>query len=83
MSGGETCSPRSGRELLEATRPFEKELRGRSWWSAGSTFVLIAVVLTGAGMAPWWPARVALSVVGGLLLVRAFILYHDVKNSKR
>lgn len=80
MSGDETCSPRSGRELLEASRPFELESRGWSWWYAGSTFVLIAAVLTGAALAPWWPARVALSVVGGLLLVRAFILYHDVMH---
>lgn len=28
-------------------------------------------------MAPWWPARLIASMFGALLLVRAFILYHD------
>jgi omega-6 fatty acid desaturase (delta-12 desaturase) len=33
--------------------------------------------LVGAGMAPWWPARLVLSILGALLMVRAFITYHD------
>ncbi len=37
----------------------------------------MVIVLSAAGLVAWWPARVALSIVGGLLLVRAFILYHD------
>ena len=28
-------------------------------------------------MAPWWPVRLLASVLGALLLVRTFILYHD------
>jgi omega-6 fatty acid desaturase (delta-12 desaturase) len=28
-------------------------------------------------LAPWWPVRLLASVLGALLLVRAFILYHD------
>lgn len=28
-------------------------------------------------MAPWWPVRLLASALGALLLVRAFILYHD------
>ena len=38
---------------------------------------MLGVVLTGAGVVPWWPLRLALSVAGGLILVRAFVLYHD------
>ena len=68
---------RVGRELLKATEPFAVESVPRSWWHVGSTFTLMIVVLIGAGMAPWWPARVALSLLGALLMVRAFITYHD------
>jgi omega-6 fatty acid desaturase (delta-12 desaturase) len=34
-------------------------------------------VLTAAGIVSWWPARVFLSVLGGLVMVRAFVIYHD------
>jgi omega-6 fatty acid desaturase (delta-12 desaturase) len=63
--------------LFDATVPFAKELRTKSWWCVGSTLVVLAAVLTFAAIAPWWPLRLAASIVGGLVLVRAFILYHD------
>jgi len=43
----------------------------------GSTFSLLLVTLIAAGIAPWWPLRLLLSVLGALLMVRAFITYHD------
>jgi omega-6 fatty acid desaturase (delta-12 desaturase) len=43
----------------------------------GSTLVVLAAVLTLAAIVTWWPLRLAASIVGGLVLVRAFILYHD------
>ena len=43
----------------------------------GSTFTFLAAALVVAGAAPWWPLRLLASVVGGLLLVRGFIIYHD------
>ena len=73
----ETSAVRTGKALHAATQPFASESRAKSWWVTVSTFVTIVVVLAGAGMMPWWPANAALSVVGGLLLVRGFILYHD------
>jgi hypothetical protein len=42
-----------------------------------STFVLLAAALAGAALAAWWPLRLVLSVLAGLLMVRAFITYHD------
>jgi omega-6 fatty acid desaturase (delta-12 desaturase) len=33
--------------------------------------------LTGAALFDWWPLRVALTVFGVLMMVRAFITYHD------
>jgi omega-6 fatty acid desaturase (delta-12 desaturase) len=68
---------RTDRELHEATVPFAKGSNARSWWHIGSTFGILAVVLTGAALVPWWPVRAALSVLAAFVLVRAFILYHD------
>ena len=68
---------RIGQELLKATRPFAVESISRSWWHVGSTFALMIAALVAAGMLPWWPARALLSVLGALLMVRAFITYHD------
>jgi len=68
---------RADRDLHEATRPFARQSAARSWWHIGSTFALLAGVLSGAALAPWWPLRLAASMLGALLLVRAFILYHD------
>ena len=68
---------RIGRELLKATKPFAVESIRESWWCVGSTFVFMIVTLIGAGMAPWWPVQLFLSLLGALLMVRAFITYHD------
>ena len=68
---------RIGKKLVLATRPFARESAARSWGYVISTFVLMIAALVGAGMAPWWPARLALSILGGLVMVRAFITYHD------
>lgn len=68
---------RIGPELLKATAPFAVETVSKSWRYVVTAFVLLAAALAGAGWAPWWPLRVVLSVLGGLLMVRAFITYHD------
>jgi omega-6 fatty acid desaturase (delta-12 desaturase) len=68
---------RIGRELLLATRPFASERVATSWWHVGSTMLLMAGSLAAAGWLGWWPLRSAFSVLGALLMVRAFITYHD------
>ena len=68
---------RMGRELLKATEPFAVESVARSWWEVGLTFTLMIAALVGAGVAPWWPVQCLFSLLGALLLVRAFITYHD------
>lgn len=73
----ERASERVGRDLIEATRPFAQESRAKSWWHVGSIFVLLITVLTGAALAPWWPIRILLSLFGAMLMLRAFITYHD------
>lgn len=69
--------PRTGKELFNATMPFAVESIPRSWWQVGSTFVLLLAMLIGAGLAPWWPLRLAFALMGALFTVRAFITYHD------
>lgn len=71
---------RLGKALFEATRPFAEESRLMSWWCVGSTFMILAVVLVVAAVAPWWQVRIVASVIAGLLLVRAFILFHDFQH---
>ena len=68
---------RIGQDLIRATAPFAEEDVTKSWWHVGTTFSLMIAVLTGAAMLPWWPMRIVLSVLGALLMVRAFITYHD------
>lgn len=68
---------RMGLELFQATGPFAVESVAQSWWHVGSTFVLLVATLVGTGMAPGWPLRLLLSVLAALLMVRAFITYHD------
>lgn len=68
---------RVGRELLVATKPFARESRMKSWWYVGTTMAAMIAALVAAGMASWWPLRALLSLLGALLMVRAFITYHD------
>jgi len=68
---------RVGRELLAATIPYAQESKAKSWWHVATTFGLMIAVLTGAALASWWPLRLILSLLGALLMVRAFITYHD------
>lgn len=73
--------PRSGRQLFAATKAFAVESVTRSWWLVGSTFVLLTLALVGAALAPAWPLRLFFSVVAALLMVRAFITYHDYMHN--
>ena len=72
---------RTGRDLFQATRPFAVESVRRSWWLVGSTFVMLIAALVGAALAPAWPLRLFFSIVSALLMVRAFITYHDYMHN--
>jgi omega-6 fatty acid desaturase (delta-12 desaturase) len=65
------------RALIDATRPFARESRARSWVYLVTTFLLLGCAAVVAVRAPWWPLRLAASVLEGLTIVRAFILFHD------
>ncbi len=79
---------RLSRAVLAATKPYIEESAATSWWYVGSTFMLMVLALTAAGLVPWWPLKLVFSVLGGLLMVRAFITFHDylhgaiLKNSR-
>jgi omega-6 fatty acid desaturase (delta-12 desaturase) len=77
MPDNADAASRSGKELFDATLPYATEIPSRSWWHVGSTLAFLAALLTLAAIAPWWPLRLAASIVSGLVMVRAFILYHD------
>lgn len=72
---------RTGRDLFAATKPFAVESVTRSWWLVGSTLVMLALALVGAAAAPGWPLRLFFSVLSALLMVRAFITYHDYMHN--
>jgi acyl-lipid omega-6 desaturase (Delta-12 desaturase) len=66
-----------GRDLLLATRTFAMESRAMSWRHVITIFVLVIAALTAAGWADDWRMRTVFSALGSLLMVRAFITYHD------
>jgi omega-6 fatty acid desaturase (delta-12 desaturase) len=67
----------SGKELILATKPFAKEIRGKSWFYALSTIFLIGIALAGTILIPFFSVKIIFSLIAGLLMVRMFIIYHD------
>lgn len=72
-----TDSPRTGKDLIEATRAFSGESSARSWAQLFATVVALFCLLAVAAQPISWPLRVLAAVVAGLVEVRMFILYHD------
>ena len=68
---------RVGRELLEATMPFAIESPGKSWRLVITVFSLLFASLIAAGIAPWPWLRLVFSLLSAMLMVRAFITFHD------
>jgi acyl-lipid omega-6 desaturase (Delta-12 desaturase) len=66
------------RDLVAQTRPYAREQVGRSWFVLLSTFAVLGAT-TAVAAAPSFPwlLRLGASLVESLLVVRAFILYHD------
>lgn len=69
------------RDLFKATLPFSVESVKTSWWVVGSTFLLLLASLFGAALAPIWPLRLLFSGLSALLMLRAFITYHDYMHN--
>ena len=84
MSGnipGTQTGVQADRDLFKATVPFGVESVKTSWWVVGSTFLLLFASLVGAAIAPYWPLRLFFSILSALLMVRAFITYHDYMHN--
>jgi acyl-lipid omega-6 desaturase (Delta-12 desaturase) len=64
--------------LVDATRPFAVEQARRTRWNIATTWAPLAATLVIAGTHLPWPIRLIASVGASLLLVRGFILFHDV-----
>lgn len=72
----DAASVRPHRELIAATRPFARECVTTSWLQLLSTFGALAVCLAGASLLPGaW--RIVGSVGASLVMIRAFIVFHD------
>ena len=62
---------------IDATRTFAHEDRKLSWFHTLTTFGLLALATAIAATGPFLLARIAAGFLEALLLLRAFILYHD------
>jgi omega-6 fatty acid desaturase (delta-12 desaturase) len=78
---GTKSGDQADRDLFKATLPFTVESVATSWWVVGSTFLLLLASLIGAALAPVWPLRLMFSIASALLLLRAFITYHDYMHN--
>ena len=70
----------TGRELILATKPFANEDRNKSWMYLLSTLLLLACALACSLFMPFLILKLICSILGGLLLVRMFIIYHDFQH---
>ena len=68
---------RSGKELLIASNQYAREQRLKSWWHLVSTVTIAGALLTVACMKLPLAICLASSIIGSLVLVRLFIIYHD------
>ncbi len=70
----------SGKELILATKPYAKENRLMSWYYTLSTIFLLIALLLGT----YWNinifAKIACSILAGLVIVRLFVIYHDQQH---
>lgn len=70
----------TGKELILATKSYAHEQRGKSWYYALSTLFLLLAALAGTILLHIFIARLACSILAGLLTVRMFVIYHDYQH---
>ena len=73
-------NPRSGQELILATKAYAHDDPRRSWWCILSTAFLLAAAWVGTLWNVHPTAQIACSVLTGLLLLRMFVIYHDQQH---
>ncbi len=67
----------SEKTLAALTMPYAKENRKLSWYYTLSTLFILGVTLSGTLLANHWTFKLILSLFGGLVVVRLFVIYHD------
>jgi omega-6 fatty acid desaturase (delta-12 desaturase) len=72
--------PRTGSDLILATKPFAKDSSFESWWHILSTASLLLAALAGTHWNFNTAGRVVCSILSGLLLLRFFVIYHDQQH---
>ena len=70
----------SGKDLILATKPFAKENRMLSWYYTISTCILLIALLVGTYFNFNIFAKIACSILAGLVIVRLFVIYHDQQH---
>lgn len=71
---------RTGAELVLATKRFAQDGSLQSWWCILSTFFLLIASQAGTLWNFHPLARVACSILAGLLILRLFVIYHDQQH---
>ena len=72
--------PRTGSDLILATKPYAKDSTVESWWHVFSTGIFLAAALAGTHWNFNLAGKAACSVLAGLLLLRSFVIYHDQQH---
>jgi len=71
---------RTGKEIILATKPYAIDSPVRSWAYLLSTAFLLAAAVVGTLWNFHFIARLACSVLAGLLYLRFFVIYHDQQH---
>jgi len=71
---------RTGPALISATKPYAKDSSARSWWHLSSTAFLLGSAIAGTFWANHAAAKLAFSILEGLLILRLFVIYHDQQH---
>ncbi len=71
---------RESKEIIRNTLTYAQEQRPRSWWHFLSTLSILFALAATICVAPTWAIRLPASLLLGLVMVRMFIIYHDVQH---
>src|SRR6266852_1918131 len=71
---------RTGKEIILATKPYAVDSSARSWAYLLSTACLLAGALCGTLWNFHPAAKIASSLLAGLLYLRFFVIYHDQQH---
>jgi acyl-lipid omega-6 desaturase (Delta-12 desaturase) len=72
--------PKTGQELIHATKQYAVDDPRVSWWCILSTSALLLGAMAGSLWNFHLAARIGCSFFAGLLLLRLFVIYHDQQH---